>query len=113
MLATRLALRRAPRARALLGWSALLVWLIAALAAGGAAARWHVAQRGDGVLVGAGPCAALEAPDRAAPEAFALAPGHRIQVIERSAGFARVRLTNGLEGWVEQERVAPLETPGG
>jgi len=112
LVATRLAVRAAPRLRSLAALGALLCWLLGAAAGLGTWARHHVATRGDAVLVVDEQLAAREAPGAQAPVVFALAPGHRIQVMERREGFARVRLSNGLEGWVAEAAVKLVEAPG-
>lgn len=91
------------------GLTLAVVWALALLAAAGWYGRWRVAERGDAVLVASAAVSAREATGPRAPVAFVLEPGHRIRAIERRADHVRVRLNNGLEGWVERAAVAPVE----
>jgi hypothetical protein len=113
-----------------LPWAALWTLLLArrlaggrarsALGAGAAAAALCAAA--GGVLLAArraevgAPAAvvvAREAPVRAAPDAalrpsFALDEGAEVRILERRGAAARVRLANGVEGWVPAELLEPL-----
>lgn len=52
--------------------------------------------------------AAREGPDPSARETFKFHAGLKVRVKDESAGWARVRLPNGLEGWVERRAVGVL-----
>jgi len=110
LLATAVALRPHWRwLRRTAGSALVVIWALAAAAAAGWYGRWHVAERGDSVVVASAAVSAREAPAARAPVAFVLEPGHRIRAIERRADHLRVRLNNGLEGWVERGAVALVE----
>lgn len=91
--------RFAARARRTLGELALAAALCTVLAGGLLAAK--AAARGATtavIVVAAAPV--REAPDLALRPAFELHEGTEVRVLELRAGAARVRLGNGLEGWV-------------
>ncbi|MFH1809205.1 MAG: SH3 domain-containing protein [Pseudomonadota bacterium] len=62
--------------------------------------RAELDARGDAVLVAPASQAAREAPASDAPAVFTIEPGMPLQIVDRYQGFARIRLLNGLEGWV-------------
>jgi hypothetical protein len=95
-LAARLLL---PRARGLLAAVALAGAVGSILAGGALAAR--AAQLGEATAVVIAPVAPVrEAPDDVLRPAFELHEGTVLRVLEVRGGAARVRLANGLEGWV-------------
>ncbi|HEY6099288.1 MAG TPA: SH3 domain-containing protein, partial [Anaeromyxobacter sp.] len=96
-----LALRRRARARArsLLGAAAALSAALSA--AGGALLAARAAERRAAVAIVVGPEAPVrEGPEEALRPAFRLREGAAVRLLEARGGAERVRLPNGLEGWV-------------
>lgn len=91
---------RAPRrARRPLGAAAALAALLSLL--GGALVAGKAAQRRTPAAVVVAPAAPVrEGPDRALKAAFDLHEGTAVEVLEARGDQARVRLRNGLGGWV-------------
>jgi tetratricopeptide (TPR) repeat protein len=99
--------RLLPRARRLLAAGALLAAMGAVAAGGSLAAR--AAQLGNAeavVVLAVAPV--REGPDRALRPAFELHEGTVVRVIEARGDAFRVRLANGLEGWVAREALVPV-----
>ncbi|MBN2362128.1 MAG: hypothetical protein JXR83_21935 [Deltaproteobacteria bacterium] len=97
------------RARRGLVLATTAAWAAALASAIGGYGRWRLAERGDAVIVHPAAVSAREAPGPRAAVAFALEPGHRIRAIAQRDGHLRLRLNNGLEGWVESGAVAMVE----
>jgi tetratricopeptide (TPR) repeat protein len=87
-------------ARPSLGAAALLLAAAAALGAGLLAARDAELRRTLAVVV-VESAPAREAPEAALRPAFQVHEGTEVEVLELRGDAARVRLGNGLEGWVE------------
>jgi len=51
---------------------------------------------------------AREGPDATHRSTFPLHAGLRVRVVDRDAGFHKVRLPNGLEGWVQSDQLGML-----
>lgn len=96
-------------ARTLVSAAAAAVWLLALGLGIGTWARFGIAARGDAVVVGGAATTVYEAPDHDAPAAFVLEPGHPVRIVTGQAHFARIRLVNGLEGWIDRTRVVEVE----
>ncbi len=91
--------RAARRTRQALGAAASLAALLAALAGGLVAAK--AADRRTPAAVVVAPVAPVrEGPDKALKAAFELHEGTSVRVLEARGPLARVRLDNGLTGWV-------------
>jgi hypothetical protein len=52
--------------------------------------------------------AAHDAPQASAKVSFEVHSGLRVRVMEEAAGFVRIRLPNGLEGWADREGVTEI-----
>jgi tetratricopeptide (TPR) repeat protein len=91
--------RATRRARRLLGPAALLAALAAA-AAGGLVAAKAVDRRTPSAVVVARVAPVREGPERALRSAFELHEGTLVRVVEARGDQARVKLENGLTGWV-------------
>ena len=91
--------RSSPSARRWLGPAALLAALLAV--AGGALLAGKAADRRTPSAVVIAPLTAVrEGPSRTLKPAFELHEGTTVRVLEAQGDVARVRLLNGLEGWV-------------
>jgi len=91
--------RSSPSARRWLGPAALLAALLAV--AGGALLAGKAADRRTPSAVVIAPLTAVrEGPSRTLKPAFELHEGTAVRVLEAQGDVARVRLLNGLEGWV-------------
>ncbi|MBK9516362.1 MAG: hypothetical protein IPO09_03215 [Anaeromyxobacter sp.] len=91
--------RATPRSRRPLGAAALLAALLAV--AGGALVAAKAADRRTPSAVVVAPVAPVrEGPERALKAAFELHEGTSVRVLEARGELARVRLDNGLTGWV-------------
>lgn len=101
------ALRQAPLGpiAAALFSTAALAGLIALAAAEGA--RMAVRR----AVVVAPAAAAREGPDARSGSPFEVHEGTVVRVDERQSGFARVRLANGLSGWVDQGAIEAVVPP--
>lgn len=87
----------------------VLLWLVGCAMVATTAWRWQIADRGDAVIVSEQAINAHEAPGETAPVVFALHPGHPVQVVAQSSDYNRVRLSNGLEGWVKSGVIVRVE----
>lgn len=108
-LFTLLFLRRRAReeSRAALGASAALVGATAALAGLLLAGR-VVLDRIPFAVVLPDTVAAKEGADPNYRTSFAVHAGLRVRLLERDQDWVRIRLANGLEGWVRDQDVGPL-----
>lgn len=78
------------------------------VAAGGAEGERLALRR---AVVVAPSAAAREGPDARAASPFEVHEGTSVRVDDRQSGFARIRLGNGLSGWVEQAAIEPVVPP--
>ena len=102
------ALRLAPSGvRPALRGAALLLAIAAASGAGLVAARDGELRRTVGVVVEES-APAREAPETALRAAFQVHEGTEVEVLEVLGDQVRVRLGNGLEGWVEARALEPV-----
>jgi tetratricopeptide (TPR) repeat protein len=92
--------RRAPRRVREVSTATALAGAAIALAAGLLLAGRAAAARTPAAVVIAPSSAVRDGPEPALRAVFELHEGTRLQVLERRGGAARVRLGNGLEGWV-------------
>jgi hypothetical protein len=51
---------------------------------------------------------AWDAPDPAQPASHRLDPGLRVEVLEETTGWARVRCSNGWKAWTDGRALAPF-----
>lgn len=82
---------------------------LTALVALGSAAGARMALRR--AVVVAPSAAAREGPDARSGSPFEVHEGTVVRIDDRQSGFARVRLANGLSGWVEQGAIEPVVPP--
>lgn len=94
--------------RAGLGAAAALL-AVFALAAGGVFGGRVVHDRHvrRGIVL-ADEVSARDGPEEGARVAFQVHGGHKVRLMEREAGWVRVRLGNGLEGWLRDREVGRL-----
>jgi hypothetical protein len=92
--------RRTPRRVREVSTATALAGAAIALAAGLLLAGRAAAARTPAAVVIAPSSAVRDGPEPALRAVFELHEGTRLQVLERRGGAARVRLGNGLEGWV-------------
>jgi tetratricopeptide (TPR) repeat protein len=103
-----LAHRRAfGRSRALLGAVTLAAALLATTSGGFLALKAR-AERIPQAVVVAPVSPVREAPGTALKPAFELHEGTKVRVLEASGQYLRVRLANGLEGWLARSEVAMI-----
>ena len=95
------------QARALLGAAAVGVALLAA-AGGGLLALRARSERTPRAVVVVRVSPARESPEAAIQPAFELHEGTTVRVLEARGPFLRIRLQNGLEGWVARADLAPI-----
>jgi tetratricopeptide (TPR) repeat protein len=97
--------RRAPgRLRVALSAAAIAA-AVASAAAGAAVAAAALDRRHPAAIVIAPATPAREGPARALRAAFQLHEGTRVRIVGASGDLVRIRLENGLEGWVAAEDV--------
>ena len=51
---------------------------------------------------------AREGPSESAAEGFPLRPGLEVRMMDAQQGWQKIRLPNGLEGWVKDDTIGPL-----
>ncbi len=103
-----LARRRAfGRTRSLLG-AAVLAAACLSTGSGGLLALEARSERIPQAVVVAPVSAVREAPEAALRAAFELHEGTKVRVLEASGRYLRVRLANGLEGWLARSEVAMI-----
>jgi tetratricopeptide (TPR) repeat protein len=99
--------RRAARARPLLGAAAALALVLSA--GGGALVAARAAERRAAVAIVVAPEAALrEGPEEALRPAFRVREGAAVRLLETRGEAERVRLANGLEGWMSARELERL-----
>lgn len=96
-----------PGRAGLLAVNGLLVLLLIASSAL-LAGRIHLARSVHQGIVLPDKLAVREGPDAAARSAYSLHAGLRVRLVGEVAGWRRIRLGNGLEGWVRSEDVGAL-----
>jgi tetratricopeptide (TPR) repeat protein len=90
---------RVPRLAAPALFAALFLGLCTLALAGLLGVQWYARERlHEAVVVGA-TVPAHEGPSKESKVSFELHEGTELRVLERQAGFVRVRLANGLEAW--------------
>ncbi|MBK6848369.1 MAG: tetratricopeptide repeat protein [Proteobacteria bacterium] len=96
-----------PGRAGLLAVNALLALLLVASSAL-LAGRIHLARSVHQGIVLPDKLAVREGPDAAARSAYSLHAGLRVRFVDEVNGWRRIRLGNGLEGWVRSEDVGAL-----
>ena len=100
----------APRGFVRVTATTLLIFVVlGALAAGGLlAGRWWLASRAEFGFVIADEVQVKEGPDSSAETSFVVHAGMRARSISHDADWVKLRLSNGLEGWVRERDFARL-----
>ena len=101
------------RPRPVLGTSAMACFLLAgaaALVTAGSAAAHRLTLRRAVVVAQAAP--AREGPSDRAASHFEVHEGTALRIEDEDQGFRRVKLSNGLTGWVPSAAVEPVVPPG-
>jgi tetratricopeptide (TPR) repeat protein len=107
-----LALRRRAEGRPRAALGALAALSALASIAGGALLAGRAAERRAAVAVVIAPEAAVrEGPEEALRPAFRVPEGAAVRLLEARDGAARVRLENGLEGWMRERDLERLARP--
>ncbi len=101
-------LSRRTNARLLLGLVAGVLLLAGALLGGALGIAAHVRQTVQEAVVMPEAVKVREFPGESAKVAFEVHAGLKVRVMETSGKFARVRLPNTLEGWMEKESLVEL-----
>jgi tetratricopeptide (TPR) repeat protein len=72
------------------------------------AVHYHVRERAHEAVVVASSLSVREGPTDAAKAPFEVHEGLKVRVVDQEGGFRRVRLSNGLQGWVTASGVVEL-----
>jgi tetratricopeptide (TPR) repeat protein len=75
------------------------------------AAHIYVAERAHDAIVVNPVLSVREGPDPSIKPSFEIHEGLRVRILDQDGAYRRVRLSNGLQGWVEAEGVVEIE-PG-
>lgn len=90
-------------------WVMLVFVLMGTLGAGGLlAGRWWLVERAEYGIVLADEAQVKEGPDPSYQTSFVVHGGLRARAVGHDAGWVRVRLSNGLEGWLQDREFGRL-----
>jgi hypothetical protein len=90
-------------------WVVLVFVLIGTIGAGGLlAGRWWLAARAEYGIVLADEAQVKEGPDQSYQTSFVVHGGLRARAVLHDAGWVKVRLSNGLEGWLRDREFGRL-----